>query len=369
MTPRTKASTSLARGGKRSVRETEEPSPGVDESQLEKNELLAIVCSYFCNDGLGAAKIKRRLKEEHGLEISRERIYPLILHAAARGWIRFTPPQPLRLYREIKEDRYPWLHDLSVVPTARSEDVSFRGAKTLMEILQQRYADEEVHIGFSGGYSLRRLAQRFAQLLREPAQRPPRKIIFHAMVAGFDVTDPTTDPNAFFTYFVKDPTSQVATSFVGLHAPAMARAGTIEELREVTGIREAYEQAGAIDIIVTSASCWEDEHCTFRNYRYVAGDSMKELEAAGCLGDMLWQPLGSDGPIPTGGGVRAMTIMDLGQVSQFVADKNLVLLVAGPCGVCHRPKDAVVRAILEQPKQLITHLVVDSGCARALVSA
>jgi DNA-binding transcriptional regulator LsrR (DeoR family) len=341
----------------------------MDESQLEQNDLRAIVCSYFCNKSLGAAAIKRSLKKDHDVEVSRESIYPLLLEAAALGWIRFTPPQAFQLSQEIQQGRYSWLHDLSVVPTMRSVDVTSRGAQMLLDILQRRYAGREVHIGFSGGYSLRRLARRFAQLLREPMQHPPRKIVFHAMVAGFDVTDPTTDPNAFFTYFVKDPNSQVETSFVGFHAPAMARLEIIEELRTMTGIREAYEQAGDINIIVTSASSWQDDHCTFRNYRTVSGEPMMELETAGCRGDMLWQPLGSKGPIKTTGGVRAMTIMDLDQVSQFVADDNLVLLVAGPCGLCHEPKAEVVKAILEQPKRLITHLAVDSTCARALLAA
>ncbi|MDH3227717.1 MAG: hypothetical protein OEM67_11600 [Thermoleophilia bacterium] len=45
-----------------------------------------------------------------------------------------------------------------------------------------------------------------------------------------------------------------------------------------------------------------------------------------------------------------------------------MLLVAGPCGQCHEPKAEVVRAIREQRERLITHLVVDNGCARAVMS-
>ena len=338
-----------------------------DASRIEPSDLQSTVCGYFCHEGLGAAEIKARLKQEYGVEITREAVYPLILQAARRGWIRFTPPQEFDLHRRIKEDRYAWLHDLSVVPTARSEEVAFRGAKMLLGILQQHFAGKEVHVGFSGGYSLRLLARRFSRLLREPAEHLPRQIVFHAMVAGFDVSEPTTDPNAFFTYFIDDPASLVTTSFVGFHAPAMASAGIIQELRNESGIREAYERAGEIDIIVTSASGVADEHCMFLRHLHLARESMQKLEVAGCVGDILWQPLSPDGPIEVEGGVRAMTVMNLDEVGEFVADKKLVLLVAGPCGVCHESKTDVVRAILGQPKRLITHLVIDAGCARALL--
>jgi DNA-binding transcriptional regulator LsrR (DeoR family) len=355
------------RRGRRSAPRFPDRRRREDVGRIEQRDLLSTVCGYFCHEGLGASEIKVRLKEEHGVEITREAVYPLILKAAKLGWIRFTPPHEFDLHRDIKDDRYPWLQDLSVVPTARTEEVVFRGAKMLLEILQQHFSGAEVHIGFSGGYALRLLAQRFAQLLREPGEHLPREIVFHAMVAGFDVSEPTTDPNAFFTYFVKDPACLVTTSFVGFHAPAMARAETIQELRDEAGIREAYERVGEIDIIVTSASCWADEHCMFRHYRNLAHEPMQELEETGCAGDILWQPIGYDGPIEVEDGARAMTVMDLDEVSRFVADDNLVLLVAGPCGMCHEPKTDVVKAILEQPERIITHLVIDTGCARALL--
>ena len=51
------------------------------------------------------------------------------------------------------------------------------------------------------------------------------------------------------------------------------------------------------------------------------------------------------------------------QLSELVAQKKRVLLVAGPCHLCHAPNTQVVKAILGQPHRLITHLVTDSRCA------
>ena len=335
----------------------------------ERVEVMATVCDYFCHKGLTAPQIQQRMREDHSVEITREEAYRFVRKAAASGWIRFTPPQEYSLHRRIKEETHPWLQDVSVVQTLRSEDVAYRGAKMLLELLQQHYSDREVHLGFSGGYALRLLAGRFAQLLREPTEHLPQKIVFHAMVAGFDVYEPTTDPNAFFTHFVNDASLHVATSFVGLHAPAIVEEELLPRLRQLAGIEEAYAHAHEIDVIVTSASCWRDEHCTLRRYMKLAGEPVEDLEKAGCVGDMLWQPIGVSGPIEMKTAVRAMTIMDLSDVKKFFKSGRQVLLVAGPCGACHTPKTEVVKAILGQKDHLITHLVVDSRCGRELLSA
>jgi DNA-binding transcriptional regulator LsrR (DeoR family) len=236
----------------------------------------------------------------------------------------------------------------------------------LLELLQQHHDGAEVHIGFSGGRALRMLARRFAELLREPTQHLPSKIVFHALVAGFDVADPTTDPNAFFTYFVGDPGMPFEMEFVALHAPAMVEAKDLAKLQKLPGIKEAYQCASEIDIIVTSTSCWTDEHSMLRHHMDVAGESVDDLEKAGCLGDILWQPIGADGPFELNSRIRAMTIMRLCELSKLIKDKKHVLLVAGPCYKCKRLKTQVVKAILDQQDHLITHLVTDSLCARQM---
>lgn len=338
-------------------------------ASLSDRDIMALACDYFCGEGLQATEIQRRLLKDHGVEITREEAYKLIRNGAKRGWFRFSPPQSYSMHRRLQGDRYPWLQGISVVQTARLESVAHEGARMLLKLLQQHYAGKEVHIGFSGGYALRTLAQRFARLLREPTPHLPKKIIFHAVVAGFDVYDPTTDPNAFFTYFVNDPAMQVGTSFVGLHAPAMVETELLPRLRDLAGIAEAYKHADEIEILVTSASCWKDEHSMLRKYMKLADESEEQLEREGCVGDMLWQPISRNGPIEPKTVIRAMSIIDLSEVSEFVARKNHVLLVAGPCGECHAPRSEVLKAILDQEQQLITHLVVDSRCGSELVQA
>ncbi len=238
----------------------------------------------------------------------------------------------------------------------------------LIELLQQHYAGKIAHVGFSGGVSMRTLAARAAQLLREPIDHLPKEIVFHAMVAGFDVTAPTTDPNAFFTYFVRDPAMKVETSFVGLHAPALVAPRLLKELRRQPGIKEAYQRKHEINVIVTGASCLHDEHSALRRRLEVAGEPMDALEKTGWAGDILWEPIGLDGPIELKSELRPMTLLSLSEVSKKVADNTHVILVAGPCSICHTPKTEIVRVVLEQEQRLITHLACDSRCGRELTA-
>lgn len=234
--------------------------------------------------------------------------------------------------------------------------------------LLQEDEKREIHVGFAGGYTMRALARRLARLLRRPAENLGRKkVIFHAIVAGFDLYEPTTDPNAFFSFFVNDPAMQVETAFVGLHAPALVTPKQYRTLREMHGINEAFDHARKIDILVTSAGCAADPHSLLKHYAAVSQESYDEMMRKECIGDMFWRPLGPSGPIESDAAVRAMTIMELSDLSGFIQKKKRVLLVAGPCGECAAPKTDVVKAILDAEERLITHLVVDSRCARGLV--
>ena len=189
------------------------------------------------------------------------------------------------------------------------------------------------------------------------------------MVAGFDVYETITDPNAFFTYFVKDPAMQIEPRFVGLHAPALVKSKQIRGLRALPGVREAYRAVKDLDIIVTSASLWDDGHSMLLKYMKNSRKSLETLQTAGCIGDMLWRPLSPDGPIETPTEIRAMTLIELTDLSGFIERGKHVLLVLGPCGRCHKPKTEMLKLVLNLQPRLITHLAVDSRAARAVVRA
>jgi DNA-binding transcriptional regulator LsrR (DeoR family) len=333
---------------------------------LDYEEVATLVCKYVCQ-GYMAADIVRLLQDEHHIKVSREEPYRLLAYAAMKKWLRFVAPYEVVL-REKVRSRYTWLSEAEVSHTSVFDDQ--HAALMLMNLIRTHhmppYSKDEVHVGFAGGYSMRRLAHALSEMLRLPAENLPKKIVFHALVSGFDPFEPTTAPNAFFTYFVKDLAMQVDTGFVSLHAPALVRSGRFEELKTLEGIREAYQCVDQIDIIATSASGWSDEHSMHHNYMKNSPKSLKMLQEAGCVGDMLWRPLSDAGPIELNTEIRAMTVLELPDLEKFIQQGKHVLLALGPCSLCHAPKTDILRAILNQPKRLITHLVVDSRSAAGL---
>jgi hypothetical protein len=99
-------------------------------------------------------------------------------------------------------------------------------------------------------------------------------------------------------------------------------------------------------------------------------DSPKSLELlnqAGCLGDMMWRPLGPKGPLELQTEIRAMTLMELSELPRFIKRRGRVLLLLGPCGSCAGPKTDVLNAILRSEQPLVTDVVADSRSAGGLI--
>ena len=328
-------------------------------------EILAAVCKYIC-EGHMAGEIVDKMKADHGVKLSREEPYQFLSVAATRQWIRFSAPHEHAL-REMIKSQYGWLQEAEVVHTSVFDDVAEHAAGLLIEmLLQHGSTKKEVHIGFAGGHAMRKLAQRLAARLREPGGGLPETVVFHAMAPGFDVNDPSTDPNAFFIYFLGDPALQVQTKFYGLRAPALVETDQMEKIRKLSGVKEAFDAAGDIDIICTSGSSWRDTHSLLRYHMGSSEGSLAVLKKAGCVGDMLWRPIGRRGPIAEATRMRAMTLMDLADMQSFIRRGKQVLLALGPCNGCSRPKNDILKAILKIEPHLVTHLVVDSLSARGL---
>lgn len=332
----------------------------------DHSEVVAAVCRYICQ-GKRVGEIAEIVRAKYGIPLTKKDPYSYFRYAAERGWVTFTPPYEFSLCNRI-EQAYGWLRDVDVVHTCVFDDVAARGAEMLVRMVQRvGRLKPEVHIGFAGGHAMRKLAHRFAGLLRMPRDNMPKTLVFHAMVAGFDINDPSTDPNAFFVYFLKDPAMEVDTKFVLLRAPCLVESADFEKIKGWQGVREAYDAAREIDIVCTSGSSWSDEHSLLRYYMSKSKASLDALQKAGCVGDMLWRPLGTRGPINIPTAIRAMTLMDLGDLPGRMRDGKDVLLVLGPCNGCDIPKTDVLRTVLRMNPPLINHLVVDSGAARGVV--
>ena len=335
---------------------------------LTRLELMSAVCYRLCK-GLPATKISAELNERFpGLELSREEPYAIVQDAAKRGWLKYVPPHNVQFEERIRE-RHPWLHSVRVAHTTVVADVARCAAKELLRIVRARCHDgskSTVRIGLAGGHSMRHLAQELAIQLCEPVDGLPEEIWFHALATGFDPEDPTTDPNAFVTFFHHiEPVIQVKARFRGLSAPAMVRPGELAGLRELEDIANAFDAVNNLDIIVTSGTLWSDEHgALHRRMRAAGADAILEEEK--CIGDVLWQPIAKTGPIVTETALRALTLVELTDLPRLIERaKTRVMLMLAPCGACHAPKGNLLDTVLHQGRsqQIVTDVVVDSVTA------
>ncbi len=341
-----------------------------DPKKFQHDELVSVVCKYFCR-GMPVTQIAKTVREKMKIELSREEPYRLISFAAQRQWLRYQAPLALDISEEIMK-RHPWLH-VKVFRTGVSDDISYQLAETLLELVCElgrlRSPNAEVHIGFAGGISLRKTARMFAEKLKEPRENLPKKIVFHAVVAGFNITDPSTDPNGFFTYFAGDSALLVKTAFMGLPAPGIAFTSEMGKLRSNPYMSKAIACIKDIDIVVTSVGGhFQEGHSGFHSmFSTVSPRTVEQLIKAGCIGDMSWRPLGKEGPLEVKTEMRTVTLLELGDLPQFIKRGKSVLLLVGPCGDCGGPKDEVLRAIFAKDR-LISHLVVDSRSATGLLA-
>jgi DNA-binding transcriptional regulator LsrR (DeoR family) len=332
--------------------------------------MIAFVCELYFR-GMTVKKILKELEDRYGEagKVSRETPMAFIRYAAERKWIHYHAPKNLPLEQFILNS-YMWLKRVSVVHTAVTEDVARETASMLLRLVQECYRTEgktgEVHIGFAAGLSMQKVARAFADILCDPAPDLPKKIVIHSLVTGFEPGNPTTDPNTFFTFYVNRPTMQVETRFVSLFAPCMVQTRMMPQLLESKEIHDTFRAANDLDIIVTSGSDWADEHSSLLRCMDRSKESLGKLLRAGTVGDMLWRPIGKEGPVKESVSIRMMTLLELEQLSDFIQNKRYVLLMLGSCGKCKRPKGEILHTILKQNPQLITHLVVDSRSARQL---
>jgi len=349
------------------------------EGGLREEERTAAVIGFFI-DGKKPAEIASLMQDKFGVDMSRQEPYKVVLEAARSGLLRFTPPPHSQLRQSYRERYFRWLQDVEVVSAVRFDQVASYGARMLLDLVYQKAAPphgkEEVHIGIAGGNSMRHTVYEFARLLRQPGintSKLPKKLVFRALVSAWERERPSDNPGFFFTYLVEDPAMPVETEFVPLPAPLLVNSEEYYKLLDYKWIREPYDdikERRKLDIVVTSASSWSDPHSMYHRYMEYSKDAPEDLEKAGIVGDLMWQPVGPKGPLDWKTQARAITLIELEDFPDFM-EKNgtQILLVLGPCGKCHMPKTDILRALLGLEKPLITHLVVDSRTAAAAISA
>ncbi len=232
----------------------------------EDDILLALVCHYLVKEGCKPADIRDKLDKVHKITLEKTAdIWSLIAKAARRKMLCYVSPE----HNVLSEKMRTAFPDITtdVALTSLVDDVAARGAAVVLDLIKTHppHHREEIHVGFSGGHMVRKLFRALTQLLAMPSDSLPKRIVFHALVGGFSTDAPGTDPTSFFTYLADLPPN-LDMRFVLFHAPPIIPPEQFETFFELPAAKAARDQARDVDLIVTSAAVFEDEHSQLRDY-------------------------------------------------------------------------------------------------------
>jgi DNA-binding transcriptional regulator LsrR (DeoR family) len=340
-----------------------------------RDELVFAVCERFIK-GEDPATIAKRLNHEmdlerRGVKLTRERIYPLVREGVPLGYILLCPPIHRSLSQRLA-DRYrvedaTRIRVVSIRGKPAAQQLATAGAEVLLGLIKEVGAKKNpVHLGFGSGWTTMLVARRLVQLMRRDYEGPG--LVLHALSSGFDATDPLRSPVAFFGPFQELP---IEVSYVGLFASAAVPVEDYERVKKQPGVRESFERAREIDIVVSSLASASDDHGALnRFFHFGKGPGAAELRRQGWVGDFQYLPLGRHGPIRLERGIRAVTLFELPDFVRMVRSPDkYVVLVAGPCGECGKTKEDALIPLLEEPSLKIwSHLVTDAQTADRLLN-
>ena len=297
-------------------------------------------------------------------EMSREQVYPLIREARRRNFFQILPPIESGLRDELEKRFGEGFH---VAHITQLDHLAVSAAGVVADLIGKLHREgrEEVHLGLGAGQTSRLVARHLAVRLRA-AERLP-KLVFHALTSGFHATEPHTAPVSFFGFFEAVPTE---TAYVGLFAPAFASTREWPKLRTRIGVKESFERADKIDIVLTSLGSPSHGHGDFYDFMRMNSRGLEALRRGGWIGDVQYRPYSARGPLLIDAQVRAVTLFEIQDLVQLAArpDKHVVL-VAGPCSVCNGSRaDAIRPLLLEASLKVWKTIVTDVRTARELLA-
>ncbi len=332
--------------------------------------ILLRACELFFQKKLATKAISDEIAVElrrigSDFEMSREKVYELIREARQRKFFQIVPPLEDELRKRL-EGRYPG--EFQVAHITELDHLAVSAARVVANLIERLHREgrDEVHVGLGAGQTSQLVARHLAVLLRAAQQLP--KLVFHALTSGFHVTEPHTAPVSFFGFFEAIPAE---ISYVSLFAPAIANTEEWAKMRGRIGVKESFEQAGKIDIVLTSLGSPTHGHGDFYDFmRMGPQEGFDALRGGGWIGDVQYRPYSATGPILIDAQVRAVTLFELQDLVQLAArpDKHVVL-VAGPCSVCKKSRaDAILPLLLEPSLKVWKMIVTDVGTARELLA-
>jgi DNA-binding transcriptional regulator LsrR (DeoR family) len=333
--------------------------------------ILLRTCELFFQRKIGTQAISddveaelRRIRSDFAM--SREKVYELIREARRRGFFQILPPLEVGLRERLEKEYGGGFH---VAHITELDHLAVAAAGVVADLIASLHREgrDAVHVGLGAGHTSRLVARHLAVRLRAAEQLP--RLFFHALTSGFHVTEPHTAPVSFFGFFEAIPTE---IEYVSLFAPAFANTSEWSEMRNRVGVKESFEQAAKIDIVLTSLGSPSHGHGDFFDFmRMGSQKGLEALKRAEWIGDVQYRHYSARGPILIDARVRAVTLFEIEDLVTLAAhpDKHVVL-VAGPCSVCKKSRaNAILPLLLERSLKVWKTIVTDVGTARELLAA
>jgi DNA-binding transcriptional regulator LsrR (DeoR family) len=337
--------------------------------ELIAPEIVIAVCERFVAKQT-AKEIAAGVNRDYEKRFTREDIYSIIREAFQRRYLILNPPAHEKLRKTIAETFGGSEKRIHVVNSRENPSrytVPSYAAKLVLDLIKELGEHKRrVRIGLGGGGTIMLLSQVLAAMLRSEPVLP--KLGLHALSSGFGVRHPEFAPVSFFGYF--NGTSP-DIDYVGFFAPAIVEKRDYRRVRNQAGVRESFDLAQDIDLVITSLASADDEHGELNQLLNTAETrdkkAIRELREAERVGDILYRPFTESGPVPeTRMKARSISLFEIRDLVKMSREKNKhVLLVAGSCGICHKPKGKALRPLLERENMKVwTHLVTNIDTAQ-----
>jgi DNA-binding transcriptional regulator LsrR (DeoR family) len=186
------------------------------------------------------------------------------------------------------------------------------------------------------------------------------------MTSGFSVREPEIAPNSYISHFHG---SSIKVDCVGLFAPAVVDWRDYASVKKCVGVAESFARAEEIQIVVTSFGSAFDDDGQFTKFMAHSQKGIDALIDAEWIGDILYRPFSLTGPITIDTDIRAMVVLELADLGRLAQTKDRhVVLLAGPCGKCKKPRTSALKPLLEQQSlEVWSHMVVDMTTANELL--
>ena len=343
------------------------------------DDLIYQVCSLVLNKKRTGNEIERWLHRKGYKTANRQSANQILRSAYDRGIIQLPVREDFELAARLSTKSGA---QCRVSPVNDNDPRAFEilaelAANQVMDLIPQIQANaknvepgrNEIHIGLAAGGTSRALASQLARKLKEARGLP--EIWLHTLTSAFFNDYPDSAPVVSLGLFrdIK-PTPK----YVVLHSVPVVSAQEEKALRKNPFIREAFEMAREIDIVVTSVSVANHSHSLFQLAiqkenptlaRARIDDLLKNKEWAG---DILLQPFSSQGR-PIDCDVHAVSVVGFNDLVRLAnAPDKHVVCIAGLCTVCKEPKPEAIVALMRSPsaRRPFSHLVTTRSTAQEI---